>query len=135
MGAIKREDISLQTIKQWLEANPDKIDEILNLNDSYVFFHKSKKGATGSLGVPLVAFRNLAVDRNYIPLGYPVFIDTTNPINNKKIQNLTIAADTGGAIKGDIRADFFFGFGEEAKQLAGNMKQKGKLYILLPNGI
>ena len=132
MGVIKREDISLQTIKQYLENHPDKIDEILNLNESYVFFRKNNQGATGSLGVELVAFRNLAVDRKFIPLGYPVFINTTNPLNNKIISRIAIAADTGGAIKGDIRADFFCGFGEYAKKLAGHMKQKGKLYILLP---
>jgi membrane-bound lytic murein transglycosylase A len=130
---IKKEDISLQTIRAWLEKNPDKIDDILNLNESYIFFEKSDKAATGSLGVELVPFRNLAVDRNYIPLGFPVFINTTNPIDNTPIRQLMVAADTGGAIKGEIRADFFFGNGDKAKELAGKMKQKGNLYILIPN--
>ncbi|MEA3383388.1 MAG: murein transglycosylase A [Campylobacterota bacterium] len=134
-GYIKKENISLQTIKRWLEENPNKMDEVMNLNDSYVFFRKSNKTATGSLGTQLIANRNLAVDRGVIPLGYPVFINTTNPINNKPINQLMVAADTGGAIKGDIRADFFFGNGNLAEELAGKMKQKGKLYIFIPKGI
>ncbi len=134
-GHLDKEEVSLQSIKKWLNENPEKIDEILNLNESYIFFQKREKNATGSLGVELVPFRNLAVDTNYIPLGFPVFIDTTNPIDNTPIRQLMVAADTGGAIKGEIRADFFFGSGEKAKQLAGNMKQKGNLYILIPNNI
>jgi len=134
-GHIEKENVSLQTIKSWLEENPEKIDEILNLNESYVFFHESQKTATGSLGVELVGGRNLAVDPKYIPLGFPVFIDTTNPIDETPIQKMMVAADTGGAIKGEIRADFFFGNGKMAKELAGKMKQKGSLYILLPNNI
>jgi len=132
---VKKEDMSLQSIKKWLSENPTKIDEVLNLNQSYIFFHKSPQTATGSLGVELTAFRNLAVDREYIPLGFPVFINTTNPLDNKPIKQLMIAADTGGAIKGKIRADFFFGNGQIAEELAGKMKQKGSLYILIPNNI
>lgn len=133
MNALKLEDVSLQSIKQWLVENPELIDEILHLNQSYVFFRNSSKSATGSLGTQLVANRNLAVDREYIPLGFPVFINTTNPISKEPINQLMIAADTGGAIKGEIRADFFFGNGKEAELLAGNMKQKGNLYIFIPN--
>ncbi|MBT3280186.1 MAG: murein transglycosylase A [Campylobacteraceae bacterium] len=131
-GEIKKEDMSLQAIKKWCDDNPSKVDDLLNLNQSKVFFIKSTKTATGSLGVPLVAKRNLAVDRKYIPLGFPVFINTTNPVTNNDINRLMVAADTGGAIKGDIRADFFWGNGEEAKENAGKMAQKGKLTILLP---
>jgi len=96
---------------------------------------KNDQSATGSLGVELTPFRNLAVDTNYIPLGFPVFIDTTNTLDNSPIRRLMVAADTGGAIKGEIRADFFFGNGEKAKKLAGTMKQKGNLYILIPNNL
>ena len=134
-GYVAKEDMSLQAIRKWLKENPTQIDETLNLNESYIFFAQSKKTATGSLGVPLVANRNLAVDRSYIPLGFPVFIDTTNPLTQTPIQQLMVAADTGGAIKGEIRADFFFGNGEKAEKLAGIMKQKGSLYILIPNNI
>jgi membrane-bound lytic murein transglycosylase A len=135
MKAIKKEDISLQSIRTWLKRNPSQIDSILNLNESYIFFQQSDKTATGSLGTELTANRNLAVDREFIPLGFPVFINTTNPINQKPINQLMVAADTGGAIKGKIRADFFFGNGKLAEKLAGRMKQKGKLYILIPNNI
>lgn len=133
ISAIKREDISLQSIKKWLIANPSKVDEILNLNKSYIFFHNSAKTATGSLGTQLTANRNIAVDRNNIPLGFPVFISTKNPITKEPINQLMVAADTGGAIKGKIRADLFFGNGDKARELAGRMKEDGKLYILLPN--
>jgi membrane-bound lytic murein transglycosylase A len=131
-GSVKKENMSLQAIKQWCDENPDQTDKLLNLNKSKVFFTISKRTATGSLGVPLVAKRNIAVDRKYIPLGFPVFINTTNPITDEKINSLMVAADTGGAIKGDIRADFFWGSGQEAKINAGKMAQKGKLTIFIP---
>ena len=134
-GYIKKEDISLQSIRAWLEANPDQQDEILNLNQSYVFFKESELSATGSLGVELIGERNLAVDRKFIPLGYPVFINTQNPQTKEPIDRLMVAADTGGAIKGEVRADFFWGYGEKAEKLAGLMKEEGKLYILIPKEI
>lgn len=133
MGVIEKENISLQTIRKWLVQNPNRTDEILNLNKSYIFFTKSTKTATGSLGTQLTANRNLAVDRKNIPLGYPVFINTSNPVTEKPINKLMIAADTGGAIKGKIRADFFFGNGEQARELAGKMKQSGELFMFIPN--
>lgn len=132
-GYIAKKDMSLQAIRKWLQKNPKKMDDLLNLNKSYIFFRQNDKPATGSLGVPLVANRNLAVDKRYIPLGFPVFIKTTNPLTQAPMRQLMIAADTGGAIKGEIRADLFFGNGEKAEKLAGMMKQKGILYILIPN--
>lgn len=132
-GAIKKKDMSLQAIKKWCEENPDKIDELFNLNQSTIFFYISKKTATGSLGVELVAKRNIAVDRSFIPLGFPVFLNTTNPLTKQDINSLVVAADTGGAIKGDIRADFFWGNGIEAELGAGKMAESGKLTILIPN--
>jgi membrane-bound lytic murein transglycosylase A len=125
----------MQGMKKWFEDYPQQADEILNHNESYIFFHESPKSATGSLGVPLVAQRNLAVDRNYIPLGLPVYIKTQNPITQEKINQLMIAADTGGAIKGKIRADFYWGFGDDAAQIAGKMKELGKLFVLLPKEV
>jgi len=133
IGAIERDVVSLQSIRKWLIENPEKLDEILNLNQSYVFFTENKKTATGSLGTQLTANRNLAVDKKSIPLGFPVFIKTTNPLTEEPITQLMVAADTGGAIKGKIRADFFFGNGEQARELAGKMKQKGELFIFIPN--
>ena len=135
MGYITPDQGSLQGIKKWFEQNPEKIDEVLNINESYVFFHESKKSATGALGVELTAQRNLAVDRKYIPLGMPVFIQTSNPLNKEEINQLMVAADVGGAIKGEIRADFFWGNSKLAEETAGKMKQKGVLYMLLPNNI
>lgn len=129
---LTREEVSLQSIKEFLENNPSKMQDIMNLNKSYVFFYESKNSATGSLNVPLIAKRNIAVDRNYIPLGMPVFLETFNPKTKEPINKLVVAADTGGAIKGEIRADYFMGFGKEAKELAGLMKEEGRLHMLIP---
>ncbi len=134
-GYITSAQGSLQGMKKWFEQNPEKVDEVLNINESYVFFTESQKSATGALGVELVERRNLAVDRKYIPLGMPVFIQTSNPIDKKEINQLMVAADVGGAIKGKIRADFFWGNSKEAEEIAGRMKQKGILYMLIPNDI
>ena len=134
-GYLKKEEVSLQTIKSFLNNNPKKIKEILDYNPSYVFFTQKEQTATGSLNVPLVAKRNIAVDRRYIPLGMPVFIETSNPKTKESINKLVIAADTGGAIKGEIRADYFLGYGEEAMELAGLMKEKGRLFMLIPNDV
>lgn len=133
IGSKTEYEASLQGMKRWFNDNPKKIDEVLNHNPSYVFFEKRQKGATGSLGVELVAKRNLAVDTKYIKLGMPVFINTKNPLNKSAINRLMVAADTGGAIKGEIRADFFWGFSKEAEKYAGRMKEQGELYILVPN--
>lgn len=124
---------SVQGMKKWFEDNPGKVDEVLNRNPSYVFFGKRSKGATGSLGTELIAKRNIAVDRRYIKLGLPVFLNTKHPVTKENIDQIMVAADTGGAIKGKIRADFFWGFGEEALESAGRMKENGKLYIFIPN--
>lgn len=132
MGYLSRGELSIQLIKKYFEKNPSKLDEVLNQNESYVFFKLSSQGATGSLGSLLTAERNLAVDRSVIPLGMPVFLNTKNPVSKIPINRLMVAADVGGAIKGDIRADFFWGFGEEAFEYAGRMKEKGKMYILMP---
>ena len=131
-GYLEKQNVSLQSIKKFLDENPSKVDEILNSNPSYIFFTKKEQTATGSLGVPLLAKRNIAVDRRHIPLGMPVFIQTKNPKTKKPINRLVVAADTGGAIKGEVRADFFFGYGNNAEELAGLMKEKGRLFILVP---
>lgn len=132
-GHVSKEDISLQTIKQYLKENPKKTDELLNLNPSYIFFEQRAETATGSLSVPLVANRNVAVDTKHIPLGMPIFIETFNPKTKEVMNRLVIAADTGGAIKGEIRLDFFFGYGNSAGQLAGLMKEKGRVFLFIPN--
>lgn len=131
-GEIRKEDMSLQAIEKWCHDNPQKVDKLLNLNPSKVFFKESKESATGSLGIPLVPKRNIAVDTKYIPLGFPVFINTTDPITTEVINTMVVAADTGGAIKGEIRADFFWGNGSEAELKAGKMAQKGTLILFIP---
>lgn len=131
-GYVTRNQMSIQGIKQFFKNNPSKIDEVLNINDSYIFFKVLEEGAIGSLGSVLTAERNLAVDRNFIPLGMPVFLNTKNPLTKESINQLMVAADVGSAIKGKIRADYFWGFGDEAFKYAGRMKEKGKMYILMP---
>jgi membrane-bound lytic murein transglycosylase A len=134
MGELELADVSLFTIRAWLRDNPDRADSVLNANPSYVFFELREQvddGPRGSLNVPLTAGRSLAVDRNVIPLGSPVWIDTTLP-DGSTYQRMMMAQDTGGAISGPVRADVFFGAGEHAEQLAGEMKQSGSLYVLLP---
>jgi len=132
-GHVDKKDISLQTIKAYFDENPEKTKEILNLNPSYIFFKEKAKTATGALGVELIEKRNIAVDRSYIPLGMPVFVETKNPITKEPINKLVIAADVGGAIKGEIRIDYFFGYGKDAENLAGVMKEKGRLFLFIPN--
>lgn len=132
-GVLQDYGASLQGIKSYLKDNPQRVETILNKNRSYIFFITREQGATGALGTPLVAGRNLAVDRKYIPLGMPVFINTKSSVTQANINRLMVAADVGGAIKGQIRADFFFGNGKQAELEAGGMKEKGKLTILVPN--
>lgn len=134
-GELKLEEASMQGIKAWGAANPDKLPELLNSNPSYVFFRELPNGLSGplgALGVPLTAGRSIAVDPKFIPLGAPVFLSTTWPNSDKPLNRLMMAQDTGGAIRGAVRADFFWGFGNEAGELAGRMKQKGKMWVLLP---
>lgn len=134
INALAIEDVSLFTIRQWLKNNPTKAHDILNTNPSYVFFtlrEDTDEGPRGTLNVPLTQERSLAVDKSVIPLGTPVWLDTTLP-DGSLYQQLMIAQDTGGAIRGPIRADVFFGAGDKAEQLAGEMKQRGRLYALLP---
>jgi membrane-bound lytic murein transglycosylase A len=135
LGLLEGYGASMQGMKAWFKDNPERIDEILSVNESYVFFHENDKSATGSLGVPLVPKRNLAVDRRYIPLGLPVYIKTKNPITQEEIRKLMVAADTGGAIKGKIRADFYWGFGDDAGEIAGKMKELGKMFVLIPKEV
>ncbi len=138
-GYINKEDLSMQSIRQWLQDNPDQAEELMLTNPSYVFFtaHPANgDGPPGSLHVPLTAERSIAVDPDYIPLGSPVWVDTTLPADSgqdpPKYQRLTFAQDTGGAINGAVRADLFWGMGERAENYAGRMRQPGELYLLVP---
>lgn len=137
-GELKLEQTSMQGIKAWAKANPKRLNELLNANPSFVFFRElpdNGGGPPGALGVPLTAARSIAVDPRSIPLGAPVFLSTTWPNSEKPMQRLVMAQDTGGAIKGVVRADFFWGFGAEAGSQAGRMRQKGEMWVLMPNGL
>jgi membrane-bound lytic murein transglycosylase A len=134
-GELTLDKASMQGIKDWAKRNPAKLTELLNVNASYVFFRELPNhlsGPLGALGVPLTAGRSLAVDPRTIPLGAPVFLATTWPNDAKPLNRLMLAQDTGGAIKGVVRADFFWGFGSDAGKQAGGMKQAGKMWVLLP---
>ena len=136
-GELTADKASMQGIKQWAANNPGKLREVLNYNPSYVFFRElpgELPGPLGALGIPISSERSVAIDPKFIPLGAPVFLSTTLPNSEKPLKRLMMAQDTGGAIKGGVRADFFWGAGEKAGQLAGAMKQKGKIWVLLPKG-
>ena len=139
-GEMTLDQASAQSIKAWYAANPSRQQELLNANPSYVFFREEKlidpkKGPKGSLGVSLTAQRSIAVDAQFIPLGVPVFLDTTQPNSATPLQRLMLAQDTGGAIKKAVRADYFWGFGKHAGEQAGRMKQQGRMWILLPKSV
>jgi len=137
MGELKASEASMQGIKNWAEQHPDKLAALLASNPSYVFFREmpdSLAGPVGSLGVPLTNEYSLAVDVRTVPLGAPVFLATTRPLDDTPLNRLMLAQDTGGAIKGAVRADFFWGFGEQAGVQAGRMKQKGQLWVLFVKG-
>lgn len=123
--------VTMQKIRDWLKANPERSDEIMNLNPSYVFFRKiDGDGPIGAETVALTPQRSLAVDPAFVPLGAPLWLDTVDA-DNKPLQRLVVAQDTGGAIKGAVRGDFFWGSGDEAVRQAGAMQSKGRYYILL----
>jgi membrane-bound lytic murein transglycosylase A len=136
-GEMTLDQASAQSIKAWYVAHPSRQQELLNANPSYVFFKEEKvtdpqKGPKGSLGVPLTPQRSIAVDAQFIPLGVPVFLATTQPNSGALLQRLMLAQDTGSAIKNAVRADYFWGFGKQAGEQAGKMKQQGRMWILLP---
>ena len=138
-GELKPEQASMQGIQAWARANPAKVNELLNANPSYVFFREldlpASEGPIGALGVPLTPERSIAIDPRSTPLGAPVFLAASQPNSNKPLRRLVLAQDTGGAIKGVVRADYFWGYGAEAGALAGRMKQTGQMWVLLPPGL
>jgi membrane-bound lytic murein transglycosylase A len=136
-GEIPPERASMQGIKDWARRHPKRVQEFMNANPSYVFFRELPNdlpGPIGSLGVPLTAERSIAVDPRVIPLGVPVYLQTTWPNTADPMHRLMVAQDTGGAIAGAVRADFFWGFGDSAGSQAGKMRQAGRMWVLLPKG-
>jgi membrane-bound lytic murein transglycosylase A len=136
-GELTPATVSAQSIKAWIVAHPQRRDELFNVNPSYIFFKEERLpdasvGPKGALGVALTPARSVAVDPAFIPLGAPVFLATTEAGSTRPMQRLMMAQDTGGAIKGAVRADFFYGFGTDAAHKAGLMKQRGAVWVLLP---
>ncbi|MEP7083667.1 MAG: murein transglycosylase A [Betaproteobacteria bacterium] len=140
-GELPLEQASMQGIKAWVRRNPERLNELLNQNPAFVFFREmpatsggTDDGPVGSLGVPLTAGRSVAVDPRSVPLGAPIFLSTTWPLSPRPLQRLMLAQDTGSAIRGAVRADFFWGFGADAAEQAGRMKQAGSVWLLWPAG-
>jgi membrane-bound lytic murein transglycosylase A len=136
-GIMTPDQVSAQSIRAWIAANPSRRQELLNVNPSYIFFTETKVadpgvGPRGALNVPLTPGRSIAIDRTILPLGAPVWLSTTMPKDGAPLQRLVMGQDVGGAIRGAVRADFFFGFGPEATENAGLMKQSGTMWVLLP---
>ena len=135
-GVIDRKSASMQKIRDWLRANPDKAAEMMQRNARYIFFREIEgEGPIGAQGVPLTPGRSLAVDSALLPLGVPLWLDTTWPASDRPLRRLMVAQDVGSAIKGAVRGDFFWGSGEAALAEAGRMKQSGRYYLLLPRTV
>lgn len=134
-GELPLAQASMQGIKDWARKNPAKLANLLAQNPSFVFFRilpNNDAGPLGALGVPLTSERSIAVDTRAIPLGAPVWLSTTQPLSTAPMNRLVMAQDTGGAIRGNVRADYFWGFGDAAGKQAGMMKQAGQMWVLLP---
>ena len=138
-GELAREDVSLFTIRQWLRDYPRQAAALYNENPRYIFFTlkgEDSAGAVGSLNVPLTPGRSIAIDPSVVPLGTRCgYRRAIRGPDNKPLQRLVIAQDTGAAIKGALRADLFWGHGEEAELNAGTMKEPGSMLVLLPRAL
>ncbi|MFV3075105.1 murein transglycosylase A [Niveispirillum fermenti] len=136
-GALTREEVSMQSIRAWLEAHPGEAKALLDTNPSFVFFRQLEgEGPVGAQGVALTPGRSLAVDRSFIAYGVPVWLEAQDPLAaDTRIRRLMVAQDTGGAIRGPVRGDVFWGHGPEAEQRAGLMKSQGRYWLLLPRGV
>jgi len=142
-GIMPLEDVSMQSIRQWLDtSSAEDAQAMREENASYVFFRSINdvpqgQGPLGAQGVPLTAGRSLAVDRRFHALGSPVWVDIEPAEGNgdEPIQRLMIAQDTGGAIRGPVRGDVFWGAGAQAEEIAGKMNAKGRMYVLTPRAI
>lgn len=138
-GYLPLAQTNMQNIKHYLAANPHRLAEVLGQNPRYIFFRQlegsSEQGPIGALGVPLTSEFSGAVDKHHITLGAPLFVATTHPYTRQGLNRLIVAQDTGAAINGAVRVDYFWGFGEAAGQIAGKQKYTGYVWQLLPNGV
>jgi len=138
-GVMTIDQVNMPAIRNWLAANPARVDEVLDSNPSVVFFNEAPLedpsiGPKGAQGMPLTAGRSIAIDPKFLPLGAPMFLSTTQPGSGLPLQRVVVAQDTGGAIRGPVRADLFFGFGSEAGAQAGMMKNDLGMWLLWPRG-
>jgi membrane-bound lytic murein transglycosylase A len=136
-GELTADQASMQGIRAWAQRNPQRVREMLNANPAVVFFKEEavvdpESGPRGAYGLPLAARRSIAVDTSFVPLGTPVFLGTTWPASDRPLDRLVFAQDTGTAIRGAARADFYWGYGDAAGQMAGRMKQRGQMWVLWP---
>jgi len=163
-GELTLAQVSMQNIKTWAQQNPQRVQEMLNVNPAVVFFREEAigqgqpdadvsephsgsdvtgaplgpeglgplLGPKGAYGIALTARRSIAVDAAFVPLGSPVYLSTTWPASKQPLRRLVFAQDTGAAIKGAARADFYWGTGQQAGELAGRMKQSGQMWVLWP---
>jgi membrane-bound lytic murein transglycosylase A len=136
-GEMALEQVSMQSIRAWLVSHPKEARGLMHTNPSYVFFRElpdpgADVGPPGTLGAPLTPLRSVAVDRNFLPLGAPVWIDTRDAASGEVMQRLMLAQDIGGAIRGPTRADIFYGWSPDAEDRAGRMRAQGTIYLLLP---
>jgi len=136
-GEIPADRLTMDAIRDWVDARPLKGAALLKRNPSYVFFRLIEgDGPLGAQGVALTAERSLAVDRRFMPMGAPLWVQTHDPLDGAKAFNrLMVAQDTGGAIKGAVRGDIFFGAGKLATRRAGNMKRPGRYFVMLPHSV
>lgn len=136
-GELTSETVSMQSIRDWLESHPTEADTLMNTNRSYVFFRAANAvaGPTGAANVPLTPQRSLAVDNRYIGYHVPVWLVASSSEAAGPLRRLLIAQDTGGAIKGIVRGDVFWGHGPQAEAAAGAMKARGRYFVLLPTGL
>ncbi|MDP6620678.1 MAG: MltA domain-containing protein [Alphaproteobacteria bacterium] len=140
-GALEKNTVSLQSIRRWLVDHPSEAQAVMNTNRSFVFFRELEgEGPLGAGGTVLTPGRSLAVDRRFLALGLPLWLDSAAPgpegeIDGPRLQRLMVSQDTGGAIRGAVRGDVFFGHGAAAENLAGHMQHRGRYFVLLPNEV
>jgi len=136
-GELPAGQASWPAIREWTRRNPARVNELLWANPRFVFFREESLpdpalGPRGAMGVPLTPGRSIAVDPRSVPYGSPVWIDTTEPLGSAPLRRLVLAQDTGSAILGAVRADYFWGWGADAAEQAGRMKQPLRMWVLWP---
>ena len=138
-GELKPTQASWPGIKDWARRNPGRVNELLWANPRVVFFREEALpdpavGPRGAQGAPLTPGRSIAVDPSSVPFGSAIWLDTTEPLSSRPLQRMVMAQDTGSAITGAVRADYFWGWGEDAEAQAGRMKQPLRMWVLWPRG-